>query len=746
MDLFYKDYTNFQNELWHNVCKNTLIEDKISMFKGSKKLLDRFLFVFFAEDNHLLPSNSILRVVKHYEQLTESSTTQSLYDVFKQYFHYINIGCKGNVQQDSIFAYGGSLFKKDSFLDDFIIDSDLLKKHVLILSTYDFQNDINVDVLGYIFEHYLDKIESIAATFKGQEVKKSKSKRKRDGVFYTPKYITEYIVENTVGKLCKDKKYQLRLIDKEYVKGNQTRSVIKKLDVRLNAYRDWLLNIKICDPACGSGAFLNQALEFLLQEHTYVDELNTLLQGTSIVHSNIKTHILKHNLYGVDINAESVEITKLSLWLRTAQKGRKLISLDGNIVCGNSLIADFKIAGEKAFNWQHKFPEVFVDGGFDVIIGNPPYVSANNLKKGLTKEAYQFLKKNFVTAKGTVDLYIYFFEQGIRLLKDEGCLAYITPNRFLSASYGIALREFILKTCEMYLLVDYSDKSVFPNVKTYPVITFLKHSSGNDYNVISGTFDDTSKQFIGKTFPSTRLKIIKNNILGFLLNDKLSITEKIINQSESLTSVGQINATSTAKEADEYSNLINEEYGLKLINTGTIDPYVTFWNIRQLTNKGAKYLKPRLPLSSVLISKNRYTLYSSPKIIIAKIGLRCEAFYDKTGQFASINTNCIHSFSKEFLPEYVLCWINSKLYNYLFECLFEGLRMSGGYLLYTAPNLRSTYIKQLTLKQQELFIEKANVMMNINNDSKQQTDEEINHLIYKLYNLTDKEIVIVENN
>ena len=116
-------------------------------------------------------------------------------------------------------------------------------------------------------------------------------------------------------------------------------------------------------------------------------------------------------------------------------------------------------------------------------------------------------------------------------------------------------------------------------------------------------------------------------------------------------------------------------------------------------------------------------MYKSPKIIISKIGLRCEAFYDKDGIYASINTNCIHSFEKDFLPEYVLCWINSKLYNYIFECLFDGLRMSGGYLLFSAPNIKNTYIKQISINNQQPFIDKADLMLLLN--------KELQHLVDK---------------
>lgn len=160
-----------------------------------------------------------------------------------------------------------------------------------------------------------------------------------------------------------------------------------------------------------------------------------------------------------------------------------------------------------------------------------------------------------------------------------------------------------------------------------------------------------------------------------------------------------------------------------LINTGTIDPYITTWGYDFLTDKGKKYKKPYLPIKNDLISKNRQSLYSSPKIIISKIGLKCEAFYDAKGVYASVNTNCIHSFENSFRPEYVLCWLNSKLYNYMFECLFDGLRMSGGYLLFSAPNLKNTNICHVTDVEQSRFIELANKMSKFKTDLVEQSQK-----------------------
>ena len=715
----YRDYSQFKRVLFADILANNPTPEgndekewQLMLFKKTQKLLDRLLFIFFAEDCALLPPNMIMQIVEEWEQLKDLDMDVPLYDRIKKHFGYLDTGYQGKKYE--IFAYNGGLFKTDEVLDNLKISDDLLAEHTRRLSSYDFESDVDVNILGHIFENSLNEIEEVTQQIT-QGVAPQTSKRKQDGVFYTPQYITKYIVENTVGRLCAEKKAELNIVEDEYQSDQRRQLQTKKrlLD-QLKAYRDWLLQLTILDPACGSGAFLNAALQFLMAEHKHIDEMEAKVTGFAIEFQGVENSILENNLYGVDINEESVGIAQLALWLRTAKPHRKLNALNQNIKCGNSLISDPAIAGDKAFDWQKEFPQVFEKGGFDVVIGNPPYVNAIEIKKSYTSEAFNYIKRNYETAKGTVDLYIYFFEKGLSILKMDGVLAFITPNRYLSASYGAALRNYIIERYSFYQLIDYSDKRVFEDASTYPVITMLQNSQSNP-NVMCGKFDEETHKLICKNYPSDKLNILEESILGFLLNDKLSITQKVISQGLALTNAGAINATSTAKEADDYAPLIMEDpSGYKLINTGTIDPFYTTWGNNTLTKQGKQYLTPYLPNNDPRISANRHNLYSSPKIIISKIGLKCEAFYDSNGEYASIDTNCIHSFKDGYLPEYVLCWLNSKLYNYMFECFFDGLRMSGGYLLYSSPNLRNTYIKPIPLESQQPFISLADTMLSLN--------------------------------
>ena len=218
----YKDYSQFRNEIFDSIQKNNPKYDKLTLFKKTQKLLDRFLFIFFAEDRLLLPPNSIRAIVNQWTDLRDKyDEYQPLYNRFKKYFDYMNTGHKGH--KHDIFAYNGGLFEPDEILDNIKIDDDLLYKHTVNLSNYDFESEVSVNILGHIFEHSLNEIEKIQAELEGTETDKSISKRKKDGVFYTPKYITKYIVDNTVGKLCEEKKTELIIEETEYEKERKGR-------------------------------------------------------------------------------------------------------------------------------------------------------------------------------------------------------------------------------------------------------------------------------------------------------------------------------------------------------------------------------------------------------------------------------------------------------------------------------------------------------------------------------------------
>lgn len=559
----YSDYSLFKRELHQNLASQNPEFDALTLFRKSQKLLDRFLFLFFAEDRQLIPPNSVRLVLNDWKDLQERDVDVPLYDRFKKYFGYLNTGFKG--KRYDVFAYNGGLFKPDEILDKVTIDDTLLFKHTLKLSEYDFASEVDVNILGHIFENSLNELDEIQAQLDGREIDKTKTKRKKDGVFYTPKYITKYIVENTIGKLCTEKKAELQFNEEDYTTDKKRQIKTKQaLLEKLKIYQEWLLQLTICDPACGSGAFLNQALDFLMNEHRYIDELQAKLLGVPMILSDVEKSILENNLFGVDLNEESVEIAKLSLWLRTAQPNRKLNDLSNNIKCGNSLISDPTVAGDKAFDWEREFPQVFArgkeisptveakkdeipdylklikeksleaqtkaeqaialskeaaeiskkvyeyaekletiseqdsvyelnKGGFDVVIGNPPYVQSHSINEN----EKQFIYRNYKTAEYQINTYGIFVEKFISLLKPNSLYGLIIPNYWLSTKYDRQLRK------EVFI-----NNHVLKIVNTYQVF----ESANVDTLMLTGRKIKSKGQLTSISSISNNLKSIEERL------------------------------------------------------------------------------------------------------------------------------------------------------------------------------------------------------------------------------------------
>ena len=545
---FYKDYSTFKRELFRDLVKLNMkndvfraelnIEDserankniKHNLFKKSQKLIDRFLFIFFAEDRGLLPPNSTVKILEQWDKLKELDEVVPLYSRYKKYFNYLDTGRKGTDKTAEIFAYNGGLFKPDPVLDSLIISDELLAKHTNALQAYDFESQVDVNILGHIFENSLNEIESVNAEIEGTDFDKQNTKRKKDGVFYTPKYITKYIVDNTVGKLCTEKKTELGVIEEEYFKSRKGRPV-KTLEVlrdNLEAYREWLLHITILDPACGSGAFLNQALDFLIKEHQYIDELQTHLLGGGFVFPDIENTVLENNIFGVDLNEESVEIAKLSLWLRTAQPRRKLNDLSSNIKCGNSLIESKTVAGDKAFKWEEEFSDIFDKGGFNVVIGNPPYGASFN------EQEKEYITKQYKSYQYKFESYLYFYEQGLNILKEEGLLSFITPELFLRLEKSENIRRLLLDNSVLTEL-KFCGENVFADVKVNSVIlTLIKGDIKNDYFQIIPE-NEVAWNYQFTTWKNTSLFKIEYEISPIIKN----IIDKIEDKSTTVGDLGE---------------------------------------------------------------------------------------------------------------------------------------------------------------------------------------------------------------
>jgi hypothetical protein len=374
-------------------------------------------------------------------------------------------------------GYNGGLFAQDPTLDALTV-TDASLDGVAALADYDFETDLNVNILGHIFEQSITDLEAIRADIRGEVADQQRSRRKRDGIFYTPDLITRFIVVRTIGGWLEERYTEIEARHRTGKPGPLSKETRQKI---WYDYMEVLGQIKVLDPACGSGAFLVAAFDYLREDYERVNRAIAEVTGAPMQLGlfDLDRQILQENLFGVDLNQESVEITRLSLWLKTARRDKPLNNLDANIRCGNSLVEppapDAPLAlleafaslpaDTRVFDWRAAFPGVFDRGGFDVVVGNPPYVRQERL--GPFKP---YLAQRYASYHGVADLYVYFYEHGLELLAPAGKLSYIVTNKWLRAGYGEPLRRFFSERAEIEEVVDFGHAPIFEDADTFPCI------------------------------------------------------------------------------------------------------------------------------------------------------------------------------------------------------------------------------------------------------------------------------------
>jgi type I restriction-modification system DNA methylase subunit len=467
----------------------------------------------------------------------------------------------------------------------------------------------------------------------------------------------------------------LGVIDEEYTSNRKT-PIKQKLLENIQAYREWLLQLTICDPACGSGAFLNQALDFLIKEHGYIDVLQTTLLGGGFVFPNIENTVLENNIFGVDLNEESVEIAKLSLWLRTAQPRRKLNDLSSNIKCGNSLIDSKAVAGDKAFKWEDEFPTVFAKGGFDVIIGNPPYVDI----KGLDPEMVRILFNKYETTENRINLYSIFIEKGFYLIKSKGILSFINPNSILVNSSYTKIRKLLLP--HMSLIVKLPD-GVFEDAIVETIIfEFRKDANIDKIDVIVypkderiSFIDDRNKRAIDKSGWKKNTDV---NYNIFVSVEQSKILSKIKQETKTLDEIADFSLGITPY--DKYQGHSIETIKSRAFHSvnkidDTYKPLISGANITRFSvnsecNEFIKY-------GDWLGAKREEKFFTQPRILVRQIVSgkppRIYAgFTDENLYFTQIGFGLIPK-KDTVSPIYLLGIINSKLINFYHKYSFLDL-------------------------------------------------------------------------
>jgi hypothetical protein len=336
----------------------------------------------------------------------------------------------------------------------------------------------------------------------------------------------------------------------------------------------------------------------------------------------------------------------------------------------------------RAFHWPLEFPDVMQGGGFDVVCGNPPYLSALEQANAEELGARLFVQEHFESAKGAFDIYIPFIERGSKLAS-SGISCLLTPNKFLSAPYGEALRDYFVREEILHAIDDFSRGSHFADASVYPIITTLRRDGrANGQIFVRRHIDASTEDFC---VSAHLVNSLPSHNLGILLSEQVDKLFSIIDKCITFSSIAEINASTTAAEADEYANCLREEDDIKgrywkVVNTGTIDPFFSLWGSRPMRHAKKEYTRPVFLKHDKLISERRKLQYSQPKIVFAKIGITTEAVFDQIGEYAGLKAGD----EGKFLTAYV----NSEIGSWVYRQLFGALAMSGGYLQYQSPQIR----------------------------------------------------------
>ena len=415
-----------------------------------QRIFNRLIFIRTCEDRGIEEKTLLAAVHQWKSSGHKPELIEMLREVFLRFDGYYDSDLFGQHTADKIFVEASTL--------ENIIGG--LYEVPGGVASYDF-SVMDADVLGAVYEQYLGHVATIAKrrVKEGQgqfdlgldvSLEAKKEKRKEQGIYYTPKWVTDYIVKHTVGRFLAEHNY------------------------------DENMKIKVVDPACGSGSFLIRAYDELLNYHAAASG-----KPVSGLDQWDRLPVLNRNIFGVDLDGQAVEIARLNLLLRSLARREILPSLADNIRRGNSLISGAESELEKyfgkswnekrPFDWQHEFAPAVQGGDFDVVIGNPPYIRIQTLPR----DEADYYRDHFASASGSFDIYVLFLEKGIELLKPGGRLGFICSSKFLKSQYGAGILQLIKKNCTVENIVDLSAQTVFAEATTYPAIVVLKKESSS---------------------------------------------------------------------------------------------------------------------------------------------------------------------------------------------------------------------------------------------------------------------------
>lgn len=691
------DFTRFREMLSKGITKlnqdKGLTEEELD--ESVQRILDRLIFIRNCEDREL-EARKLMPALRDWESRGRKG---QLLKQLRAIFNYFDGQYNSKLFQEHLCD---SLEISDNVLNEVVYGLYQTKDKAVY---YDF-SAIEADVLGNIYEQYLGHI--LRKTAKRAKVTESRARRKEHGIYYTPPYIVDYIVRNTLGDLLK-------------------RSSPNEIE-----------KIRVLDPACGSGSFLIKSFDLLNEYWKEKDkdyaqaQLDTTGQGTTFTR---KTKILQNNIFGVDLDKQAVEIAQLNLLLKIAEKGHRLPLLQQNIKCGNSLIDDEEIGGDKAFEWEEQFKQIMDEGGFDVVVGNPPYGA------DLEDTERKFLLNNYSATKNNTDTAVAFINKSFNLLKKDGYFGLIVPKPLIYSQKWIACREFIRK--DLISIVDVS--KAFEDVLLEQVIILIKKNS-NVKNYFIDFIDSKQKS----------IKVEKSLIdkFGNLINDvsdkELSIAIKL-NKGKYISDIADI------KRGLIIQRFLKQEGDLPVLRGKTIGRYlikevkefITKEDYKKIETKASYLLKPKIVVQNIVAHVTK------PKdhiIIMTSL--------DEKGLLALDNVGCIFLKDRAINRLFLLALLNSTLmswyaYRFIYAKAIRTMRLDK-YHISKMPLCdykgKPEYNKLITFADKMLSLNKR---LNEFGDKKtddrarieeeiKKTDKEIDELVYKLYDITEEEKRIIE--
>jgi len=654
-----KDLVYCRKLLVSNVRKNNPQLSKDEINESTQKILDRLMFIRSCEDRLIIPVESLWTQFSVWQKISIDKSVRTFMMDLK------------NIFRDFDAVYNGKLFAPH-ICEDLRVDNEVLESVLMLLYNYNFDL-IPVDVLGNAYELYIGTIIKEKEGILTEDeliLVEDASVRKKHGIYYTPEYVVDYIVRNTLGELLKNCKMP-----------------------------DEVSKIKVLDPACGSGSFLIKAFDVIKEWYDNYNRRNQLAANRNTLEAhfhtvpNVEERILTDNLYGVDLDPQAVEITILNLSLKAVRTKRKLPYMGDHIVCGNSLVSGtteelkeyFDDPHEKRpFDWHSAFPEVFKQGGFDVIIGNPPYVESRDIPN----DDWEYFRKNFSSAYKRFDLSVLFMEQAIKLLKPRRLLGFITSNKFAVSDYGQGIRSFILNNCSIKQLVDVSNIDVFRDASTYPYISiFLREAdeSKRINNLIICVQESTKEDFVSKNLKSKIVRqnifwVIPNFVFSLSLSDEVySIIEKIQSNCIKLSDLTWIRDgihTGNVKEKLVVSRQLTSECK-PMVTAESINRYNIQWkglwvnyNQNLIDSASGEYGSLR----------EQWIFEAKEKLLTALFGLRPEVAYDNKQFYANNSVKLILLKRSDFSLKYILAILNSSLIWFYYKTLFGQTHVRGDYI------------------------------------------------------------------